>query len=270
MPKKAAEVEELEDDDIFSDEEEEQEEDLFADLDEDEEEADEDDNDQDDKSSDEDDDEVEFDPAAANQRLANIENTLVQIPNMIASALQIALGKSKQQVESDDDDLDEDDLQDPKKILSLVKRSIASNVKSQVDSAMQPHVSGLQQAAINAQFQNAAVKYGQHFIDNMTNVGKILKRAEGKMSVEDAYLAFREITGSGKSKTVGNKKKVSAQKFIARTTKTKVDADSKENVGSDREPRPKANSFKGKKPNDVFDAAFNYSINKVARSMKRR
>lgn len=260
MPK----AKEIEEDDLFETEEEDDgmgwldEEDEVEEESEDEEVAD-----------DVEDDLPAFDPAALSKRIDDIQNVVNSIPNMIATSISTALGKGKiREIEEEEEDVDDDTLEDPKKVYKLVNKRIDMGIKRGIEQAMKPHEQALSQAAINDQFQKAAVKYGDDFVNAMPQVAKLIYRSEGKFTAEEAYEAYLELVGKSARKVSTNKKTVNAKQFVQRTAKAKVDADSRETVG---EPRARLKKIDGMSDEQVFSKSFDFAIRKATggRGLKR-
>jgi hypothetical protein len=165
--------------------------------------------------------EVEEKPSGSKSKSdTDIEARFNRIENLIdkmATAIVDGRGKAKV-VEEEEEDLD--DLDDPKKLLSTIEKRVAKLI----DNRLAPHQDAMQAATVRAQFDSAAGKYGQTFVDAAPLVARLMLASKGAMSVEEAYATLKE---NGMVKSNGRKTK---QQVIKEKKQVKSDADDEEVV----------------------------------------
>jgi hypothetical protein len=150
----------------------------------------------------------------------NIEARFNRIEGLIdkmATAIVDGRGKAKI-TEEEEEDLE--DLDDPKKLLSTIEKRVAKII----DNRLAPHQDAMQAATVRSQFDAAAGRYGQTFIDAAPLVARLMLASKGSMSVEEAY---DELKKNGIVKSVPRKTK---QQVIKEKKQVKSDADDEEVV----------------------------------------
>jgi hypothetical protein len=215
---------------------------------------------EDDEEIEEEEEEVEEDDSIdLAARVDGLEKTLQALPKMISDSVASALGKKKD--EEEEEEIPEE--LDSKQIVNILGKRMEKAVDKRVNSIMEQNEPALRQARYTAEFQAAATKYGQRFVDRMIPIARIIQKSNYTVKVEDAYEALKDVPigKAAQGKTIGTKK-------IPKTVK--VDADSKDRIGQPP-PRPKFNSKKIKEMSDadVFSQAWNTSLLSHAKRGRR-
>lgn len=190
-------------------------------------------------------------------RVGGIEATLQALPQMIANSISGAMTKGKK----DEDEEEIPDELDSKQIVNILSKRIDKVIGDRLGSVMEQHQPALQQAKATADFQSAAAKHGQKFIDKMPQVAKIMLKSNGSLNVEQAWDIVKDFQPTFN--------RLSKEELIAKARKAKVDADSKDAVGDIDSARTKFKKLEGKNDSEIFDKAFNAAMMKAARGSKR-
>lgn len=190
-------------------------------------------------------------------RIGGMEQTIQNLPLLIADAIAKSMGKK---AEDEEDNL-EGEL-DSRQIVNILAKRIDKAVETRVSDIMKVHQPALTQASVTAQFQNAAAKYGQKFVDSIPVVSKVMLKSNGTLDVEQAWDVVKSVGGGGNVKP-----KVSKEAVEKKVKKSTVDSDTAESIGA-LEQRQKFEGRKGKNDSETFDRAFNAALLKSLRSKK--
>jgi hypothetical protein len=213
---------------------------------------------------DDEEEEVDDDTVTLASRVNGIEKTLQALPNMISSAIATALKGNKQ--DEEEEEIPEE--LDNKQIVNILGKRMEKAVDKRVNAIMEQNEPALRQARYTAQFQAAAAKHGQKFVDRMVPIARAIQRSNYTRDVEDVYEDFKDIPLSSfksiKGKATATTRKIAPKRVV-------VDADSKDRVGNQPPPRPKFDSKRMKEMSDtdVFSHAWNTSLLSHAKRGKR-
>lgn len=185
-------------------------------------------------------------------RIGSIETTLQSLPDIIGKAIGAAMKPIEEEEEIPDE-------LDSKAIVNILSKRITKAVDAKIGSVMDQHKPALTQAKLTADFQNAAAKYGQSFVDRMPLVSKVMLKSNGNLGVEEAWAIVKDF---GSSKSKANRKDI-----ISKTKSRSVDADSKDSIGDTESARKPFKKLEGKNDSEVFDKAFRAAM---AKNLKRR
>lgn len=149
---------------------------------------------------------------AVEARFTRIENLIEKM----TTAIVAGRGKAKE-ADEEEEDLD---LDDPKNLLTTIEKRVAKII----DNRLAPHQDAMQAATVRQQFDSAAAKYGQTFVDAAPMVARLMLASKGTLSVEEAYSNLKE---NGLIKSSPKKTK---QQIVKERKEKKVDADDEEVV----------------------------------------
>lgn len=200
--------------------------------------------------------EEEEDEVSLGVRVGRMEATINSLPDVIAQAFAKLAGSKKE--EDEEGEIPEE--LDSKQIVSILSKRMDKAINGRLETEMGKYRPALQSADYAAQFQTAAAKYGQSFVNNAPLVSKIMVKSNGALNVEQAWDILKS--------TGGVKRSGSREELVTKTKRSRVDADSKDAIGE----LPERTPFKKLTGSDseVFEKAFKSSMISHARAGRGR
>ena len=219
------------------------------------------------------------------------------IADNIAAALQRYMPKGGQQEEDDEFDLEDDAEISNAQMLKMLDKRLDKKIDKQFDK----YKPALTQAELQGQFNSAAQKYGQKFIDVIPEVAQLMldtgmkdpakayvqyKKLEKaaaqkiqsrrpqqmttKLSKNGVRMIPRNAQGQRRMRVESEEDLSPVEKLIRQNNRQRLDADAANSVGEMLPPRTRFKAPKDGSDNDVFDASFNLSMMKTAVGRKKR
>lgn len=167
--------------------------------------------------------EVEDKSSRSKSKSDDIEARFTRLEGRIDTMLTaMVTAKSGGKTKDEEEEEDLEDLDDPKKLLSTIEKRVAKII----DTSLAPHRDAMQAATVRSQFDSAAAKYGETFVQAAPMVARLMLASKGTLTVDEAYTNLKE---NGLVNGAGRKTK---QQIVKEKKAKTVDADDEEVVTS--------------------------------------